>query len=515
MQAVTWAVRTLAIVFLSSCFVAQAQPRSDVVAKLYVDQCAVCHGDSLRGAAQGTPLVGIDLSHGDTVEKIAASTAVGFPDKGMPAWSETLAKDQIWALALYISEQRAGTTLADFRYNAPLSIPNGIVASERHGFVIQTIAQGLDPLPYGLAPLPDGGFLVTEKMRGLKLVSSDGKRADLITGTPKVYADAVNLGGQAMGLGWMMDVALHPEYEKNGWIYLQYGDRCDGCNAASRKSGRPVSMNKLVRGRIKNGVWVDQETIWQADIETYTGMFEIAAGGRIAFDARGHVFISIGMKGPTEIDGFQDLGLPYGKILRLHDDGRIPADNPLNARSGALQSIWSYGHRSPQGLEFDPTTGQLWGTEMGPRGGDEVNHLKPGRNYGWPLISHGVNYDGRPLDNAKVLGITFNPADIEPPVVDLTPSPAVSSFVFYNGDDFPNWWGNIIVGTLRASDLYRMEVKGGAVVHTEMLIKDLSRIRDVALGPSGELYLLLEHDSGGRIVRLVPATPARTKQRTQ
>ncbi len=485
---------------------AQAPAPRDLVAALYAEHCAVCHGDTLRGAAQGTPLVGIDLRHGSNVAQIAASTAAGFPQRGMPAWSATLRADQIRALALYVAEQRAGTNLADFRYAAPLRMPEGTLRSERHGFRLVTIAEGLDPLPYALAALPDGRFLVTEKMRGLKLVSADGRQAQYVRGTPQAHADAMQFGGQAMGVGWLLDVALHPAYATNGWIYLSHGDRCADCNAASRQSGQPVSMNRLVRGRLREGEWVEQQTIWAAGVDEYTGMFEIAAGGRIAFDGRGHLYFSIGMKGPTEIADFQDLARPAGKILRLHDDGRIPRDNPFVARPGARPEIWSYGHRSPQGLEVDPATGRLWGTEMGPRGGDELNLLKPGRNYGWPLLSKGVNYDGTPLDNARRLGITFDPADLEPPALDLTPSPAISSFAVYRGADFPRWRGNLIVGTLRASDLYRIDLRGDRVMHVETLLQDLARIRDVAVGPEGQLYLLVEHDSGGRIVRLVPTS---------
>ena len=344
-------------------------------------------------------------------------------------------------------------------------------------------------------------------MRGLKLVSADGRQAQLVRGTPPAYADARPFGGQAMGVGWLLDVALHPDYPTNGWIYLSHGDRCLACNAASRQSGQPVSMNRLVRGRLRGGEWVDQQTIWEAGVDEYTAMFEIAAGGRIAFDGRGHLFFSIGMKGPTEIADFQDLARPAGKILRLHDDGRIPRDNPFVGQGGARPEIWSYGHRSPQGLEVDPATGRPWGTEMGPRGGDELNLLKPGRNYGWPLVSNGVNYDGTALDNARRLGIAFDPADLEPPVLDLTPSPAVSSFAFYRGADFPRWNGHLIVGTLRASDLYRIELRDGAVAGIETLLQDLARIRDVAIGPAGQLYLLVEHDTGGRIIRLVPMSP--------
>ena len=307
-----------------------------------------------------------------------------------------------------------------------------------------------------------------------------------------------------------MDVALHPDYENNGWVYLHHGDRCSDCNVRSRQSGDVVSMNALVRGRIENGLWVDEETIWRADIETYTATPDMAAGGRIAFDHEGYVFISVGMKGPSNYQGIQDLRQPYGKIHRMHDDGRIPSDNPFTNVAGAQKTTWSYGHRSPQGLEFNLETGQLWGTEMGPRGGDELNLLRPGRNFGWPLYSKGVDYDGTPVEYGKELGIEFELEDIEQPVLDWTPSPAISSFIFYLGDAFPDWKQNVIVGTLKATELYRVVLENDKVVHTEILLKDFTRIRDIETGPDGAIYLLLEHASGGQIVRLVPEPVTQT-----
>jgi len=265
-------------------------------------------------------------------------------------------------------------------------------------------------------------------------------------------------------------------------------------------------MNRLVRGRIKDGAWVDEEIIWQAAPETYTNTSDLAAGGRIAFDNEGNVYISIGMKDALDFMGIQDLSLPYGKIHRIHGDGQIPADNPFVGRVDALGSTWTYGHRSVQGLELNPQTGELWNTEMGPRGGDELNRLIPGGNYGWPVFTSGVNYDGRPVDVADKLGIELDPDDAEFPVVDMTPSPAISSFIFYQAAEFPGWTGNIIAGTLRATDLLRMKVVGNEVVHTETLLEDLARFRDIETGPNGELYVLLEHKTGSRIIRLVPTT---------
>ena len=265
-------------------------------------------------------------------------------------------------------------------------------------------------------------------------------------------------------------------------------------------------MNKVVRGRIDDGRWVDEETVWSVPVQDYSAMWDMAAGGRLCFDDERRLYVSVGMKGPVNYYGIQDLGKPYGKIHRVHDDGSVPVDNPFLDDADAQPTAWTYGHRSPQGLECDHRTGQVWSTEMGPRGGDEINLPLPGRNYGWPLTSKGVDYDGMPVEYGKELGITFDLANIEQPVVDLTPSPAVSSFVFYEGDAFPAWRHHVLVGTLKATELYRVEVAGDRLVHRETLITDLARIRDVEVGVDGLVHLLLEHASGGRIVRLVPAT---------
>jgi glucose/arabinose dehydrogenase len=479
-------------------------PMKDLFIKSFNEQCAACHGEDLRGTSLGVPLVGAPLRRGDAVEEIARSIAEGAPDKGMPAWSQTLSASQVWNLALYVAEQRQGTTILDKRAGIAIAIPEGVVQSEKHRFRIETVAEGLDPMPFAVAPLPDGRLLVSERMRGLTVIYPDGRRAQ-VRGTPPVYADTREFLGQVVGLGWMLDVAPHPDFRRNGWIYLHHTDRCSDCNAMSRKTGRPVSMNRLVRGRIRDETWVDEQVLWQAERETYTDTTDLTAGGRIAFDDRGHVYFSVGIKAPLEFIGIQDLGAPYGKIHRLHDDGRVPADNPFVGRAGALPSVWTYGHRSAQGLEFDPRTRTLWNTEMGPRGGDELNHLHAGGNYGWPLITRGVNYDGRPVDVGRALGLTLDPQDAVAPVLDATPSPALSSFVVYRGKAFRKWRGSFIVGTLRATDLLRIEVAGDAVVHTEVLLRDLARFRDIAVDRDGTLLLLLENAAGSRLVRLVPA----------
>jgi glucose/arabinose dehydrogenase/cytochrome c553 len=471
----------------------------------YVENCSVCHGENLEGAAQGTPLVG-ELKHGASIDEISASIAAGFPDTGMPAWSDALDELAIQRIAIYISERRSSLVYSDFKVDTPLSFPEGVIASELHGFRLETVAEGLDPLTYSIAPLPDGRILVTEKTRGMRIVSPNGELSEPIEGAPQPFDDGFKVPGILLvyGTGYLLDVALHPDYADNGWIYLSYTERCTDCNAASRGTPTPVSMTKLIRGRIEDGAWVDEQVIWSTDVENYTALPDMVAGGRIAFDGDGNVFLSIGAKGAASVVGVQDLSLPYGKILRLHDDGSIPSDNPFVDDPDALAAIWSYGHRSPQGLEFDPVTGRLWGTEMGPRGGDEVNLLLPGRNYGWPLYSLGIDYSGAPIEYGRELGVELDLDAIEQPVVDLTPSPAVSSFIVYDGDAFPQWRSDLIVGTLKATELYRMVVDGDEVVHREVLLSDFGRIRDIESAPDGAILLLVEHESGSQIVRLVP-----------
>ncbi len=483
-----------------AAYVATRPP--DPFVPLYAEQCAVCHGEAFEGAPQGPALVGRPLAHGDSIAQLTQSIAKGFPERGMPAWSGALNDAQIRGLAILVAEQRVGRKFVEFKVNKDLAIPTGPIASERARFRIETIATGLDPLVFAIAPLPDGSWLVTEKVKGLRVVAPDGTLSAPIAGTPQTSGFGPTLNGLDYGVGFLLDVAPHPHYAENGWIYLVHGDLCAECKGDDGPLV-PKTMIRLVRGRIREGRWVDEQVIWSVPQSFYTPVPDMAAGGRLAFSQSGHVFVSVGIKAGEEV-GIQDLSTPYGKIHRVHDDGRIPADNPFVARPGAMPSIWTYGHRSPQGLEFDPRTGELWGTEMGQRGGDEVNLLRAGGNYGWPLVSKGLQYDGTPVAFGEKLGIRFDPNDLVSPVVDLTPSPAISSFVIYQGEAFPDWRGDLIAGSLKATELYRFVIRDGVHVHTEILLKDLARIRDVAVGPGGTIALLLEHGSGSRIVRLVP-----------
>ncbi|MDD9895803.1 MAG: PQQ-dependent sugar dehydrogenase [Gammaproteobacteria bacterium] len=472
---------------------------------MFQDNCAVCHGENLEGAAQGTPLRG-NLLHGESMDEIIESITTGYETAGMPGWRDIFAPVEIAGLAMYILETRDNVGYATSNYDAPLEIPTEEFATAHHSFRLETVVADLAPLPFSIAPLPDGRILVTEKTQGVRIISTDGSKSELIEGTPTAYDDIYRLESRIdieRGMGWLFDINLHPDYEQNGWIYLYHSDRCEGCNEISREQQRPVSMNRLVRGRLDGNQWIDQEVIWEAPKEDYFFAGDVGAGGRLAFDNRGHVFFSLGLKCGGQGGGIQDLATPCGKIHRINDDGSVPQDNPYYGRDDVYQSIYTYGHRSPQGLEYDAVNGELWQSEHGPRGGDEINRLLPGENYGWPLYSLGLHYDGTRV-NGRDLGIPFELADIQQPVVDLTPSPAVSSFIISDSVQFPNWQGDFIVGSLKLRTLFRVDIENNRFVERETLAEGVGRIRDVEQGFDGTIYLLIEHGAGGQILRLIP-----------
>ena len=484
----------------------------------YVEYCASCHGESLEGSGIGPALVGRDLEHGETVAELKVSIQKGFPEKGMPAWTGNLDDGVVQGLAIYIADVRAGRSeYFDFQVvDEELKIPEEPIKSELVNFRLEVLSSEIHKHPFSIAPMRDGRVLVTEKTRGLRIVRADGSVSEIVDGTvPKLSALWETLNGWGdedqpyiMTEGSLMDVALHPDYDHNGWVYLHYSDNCESC-ASGGKSG---IMNKLVRGRIRSEKWVDEEVIWQANPEDYytEATADQGAGGRIAFDDEGFVYISVGIRHYYE--RVQDLSYPEGKIHRIHDDGRIPTDNPFVDVEGAEKTVWTYGHRSPQGLEYRRETGQLWGTEMGPRGGDELNLLRPGKNFGWPLYSKGLNYDMTPVNFGKQLGIEFSLDEIEQPVYDFTPSPAISSFIFYRGDQIPAWRNNILVGSLAGSNLYRLVLEEDRVIHKETLISQLARFRDIEMSPTGEIFVLLEHTKGSKIVKIVPEIAAREEK---
>lgn len=485
---------------------AMAQPQYNAVGDFFNEVCSACHGSALEGTNLGTPLVGVDLANGEQVEQIMDSIAEGNLEAGMPPYGDIYDEGQIQSLAIYVTEQRAGFDYDSYQMRESVSIPTEVQQSQLHNFQLTTLSDEVDPLPYSLTPMPDGSTLVVEKKFGLRVLSANGELSDLISGTPKTWDDSSlpeGLRALDRGKGWMQDVVLHPNYESNGWIYIYMGDRCDYCNEISREQNRPVGMTKIVRGQIQDGAWVNEETLWTAGYENYTTNTDLAIGGRATFDDKGYFYFTIGAMNGFYDAEIQNLARPWGKIHRIHEDGRIPADNPFVDIADAIPSIWTVGHRAPQGLEYDSLRGILWGTEHGPRGGDEVNNLLPGGNYGWPLTSRGVDYDGSPVEGK--VDIEFNIEDIEQPIVDMTPSPALSAFVVYRGEQFPEWQGDIISGSLKAQSLYRFEIEDGQLVEKETLIQGIGRIRDVEVDRDGYILLLSENAAGSKVLKMGPA----------
>jgi glucose/arabinose dehydrogenase len=339
----------------------------------------------------------------------------------------------------------------------------------------ETVARGLDH-PWGLAFLPDGRMLVTERRGRLRLVDRDGRLSDPLGGVPEVAA-----GGQ----GGLLDVVIDPRFADNRWIYLSYAEPGSGGTA-----GTAVARGRLGAGRLE-----DVRVIYQQQPKVNGGNH---FGSRLVWARDGTLFVTQGDRFAYR-DRAQDLTVGLGKIVRIHPDGSVPRDNPFLGRGEARPEIWSYGHRNVQSAALDPETGQLWTVEHGARGGDELNHPEAGKNYGWPVITYGVDYSG-----AKIGEGTAKPG-MEQPVYYWDPVIAPSGMVFYTGNAVPGWKGSILIGSLRPGLLVRLTMADGRVAREERYLADLKeRIRDVRQGPDGFVYLLTDHRDG-RILRVGPA----------
>jgi glucose/arabinose dehydrogenase len=345
--------------------------------------------------------------------------------------------------------------------------------SDEHSFRVVQVVKGLEQ-PWSLAFLPDGRMLVTEKAGRLRIVANGKLEAQPIAGLPSVTVH---------GQGGLHDVALHPEFSKNSLVYLAYAAR-----------GDDGVGTELARGRLANGRLEDVQVLFRQSPKGRTGNH---FGGRIVFDRAGYVYLTLGDRG--EMPRAQRPDDHAGSVIRLHDDGRVPDDNPFVGRPGWKPEKFDLGHRNQQGAALHPQTGVLWTHEHGPQGGDEVNIIRPGANYGWPVITYGVNYG----IGTKIGEGTAKPG-MEQPIHYWVPSIAPSGMAFYTGDRFPRWKGNLFVGALRDQMLVRLQLDGEKVVKEERLLKNvLGRIRDVRMGPDGLIHLLTD-EANGVLARLEP-----------
>lgn len=367
----------------------------------------------------------------------------------------------------------AGAALLAAACAAPSVAQNATFQSRDHDFRLVTVTEGLEH-PWGLAFLPDGRKLVTERPGRLRIVEADGSLLpDPVPGAPEVVAS---------GQGGLLDIALHPAFEENGLVYFSYAGRV------------PDGVTTVVgRARFDGERLHDLERVFTADAARSSGRH---FGSRLVFDREGYLWITVGDRG--EADMAQDPSNHIGTTLRLHDDGGLPDDNPFVGRDGYLPEIWSYGHRNAQGMALHPESGVVWQHEHGPRGGDEINLPEAGLNYGWPVTTHGTAYSGLPV------GVGPEAPGMEPPLLHWTPSIAPSGMAFYSGEDFPAWQGDLFVGGLALTQLHRVILDGDEIVGEEALLEELGeRIRDVRMGPDGRLYLLTDHGNG-RLLRLEP-----------
>ncbi|RZA06756.1 MAG: PQQ-dependent sugar dehydrogenase [Moraxellaceae bacterium] len=346
-------------------------------------------------------------------------------------------------------------------------------AVDRHGVKVNKIAQFNEP--WAMTFLPDGRLLITERQGNLKLYNLSTKKVTSIGGLPDVvYA----------GQGGLGDIVLHPKFAQNGLVYFSYAEAGQG------SSGAAVARGKLTLDSNGNGNLSDVNVLWrQVPKVSGNGHF----GHRIAFDQQGMLWISSGER--QKFDPAQDMNSNLGKIIRLHDNGSIPADNPFASQGGVAAQVWSLGHRNPLGIAFN-AQGQLWEIEMGPKGGDELNLIEKGQNYGYPLVSNGDHYDGKPIPDHHTR------PEFKAPAISWTPVISPSNLMFYSGNQFPAWRNNAFAGGLSSQSLIRIQFNGGSAREAERFAMG-ARIRDVKQGPDGSIWLL-EDGKNANLLQLVP-----------
>jgi glucose/arabinose dehydrogenase len=448
------------LIFSSTQLFAQ----DDEILELYNQWCADCHGTGMKGGNSGSLADG-EWMYGSDNESIVNNIKFGIEEDGMPAFGETLSDDDIEELLLFIREEEKKYTVKEYEALTTINTYD-------YEINVEIYADDLDE-PWSIAFSSPGNAFVTEKEGRLRVIEN-GKLLDKeVEGIPEV---------NSRGQGGLLDVALDPEYDRNGWVYLSFSHEVNG-----------DAMTKLVRGKISDYKWTAEQVLFEAPYNLYIGTRH-HYGSRTVFDRDGYLYFSIGDRGRREMA--QNLFKPNGKIHRINRDGSIPDDNPFIGIENSIKSIYCYGNRNPQGLAIHPVTGELWETEHGQKGGDEVNIIRPGHNYGWDVITYGRNYDGTVSSEYKKM------EGMEIPILYWTPSIAVCGIDFYSGDLFKEWNNDLLVGALKYEEVRLLDIEDNRVIHQEIILKNQGRVRDVNCGPDGAVYVVLNEP--GRILRLTP-----------
>ena len=456
--------------------------------EIYTTTCSGCHGMNAQPGAKGPSLLSDAFLNSHTDEQIVHAVSDGVPGTANHSFKTLFFPDEMAQLPAYLRIQGG---IVNRHAGAVPDITGKVIKSQKATFKVETLVKGLNQ-PWGMAFLPDGRMIFTERSGQLRFMDKKGKISEPVKGTPAVFERQD---------GGLLDVALHPDFAKNGWIYMSYTTVPPGVTpepgSETAPNLAPLTMTYIVRGKVNaNNEWTDQQILFQPPADSYRYAAD-HYGSRFLFDGKGHFFWSMGERHDFQMS--QNLASPLGKIHRMNDDGTIPADNPFVHTPGAVPSIWSFGHRNPEGLTFDPATGIFWETEHGPVGGDEVNIVEPGKNYGWGLATMGLEPG---VNHLHATGVTD-------PITFYNPSIGPAGISFYTGDKFPGWKGNMFVTAMVGQKLIRMEIKDRQIVSQETVFQDYGRVRDVKTGPDGLVYILLQNmngdPKGGSIIRLVPA----------
>lgn len=429
----------------------------------YQLHCAGCHGVNLDKFKDHK------WTYAKSPAKIEQIIAEGIFKEGMPGFEAKLSHDEIRALGEYILAESKNRAIQTSKNKAP---KDGIYGTDAK-YKAEVIVDGLQ-IPWGIEFLPNGDLLIAERNGSFSRLTPDGKMIN-INGLPKI---------RVAGQGGLMDLKLHPDYANNGWIYISFSY----IDAEDQDAGN----TEIIRCQLKGDQITTIESIYQGKPAVTTNHH---FGCRMEFDRDGYLYFSIGDRGMRDVFP-QKIDNSNGKVHRLKDDGSIPEDNPFYNTKGAEKSIYSYGHRNIQGMVRHPVTGDIWTHEHGPRGGDEINIIKPGLNYGWPVISYGINYDGTTFTNDTAK------AGMEQPLTYYVPSIAPCGMAFITSDRYGDWKNSLLIGSLRFQYLERCIINDNQVVGHDRLLEGIGRVREVKMSPDGFIYVGVEDP--GRVLKLIP-----------
>ncbi len=430
----------------------------------YQEFCAGCHGEHMNA------FVDRKWKHGNSAPDLFKAIKKGYHDEGMPGFDSAFTDAEINGLVNYILKGIKNVK----RYEFKNKVTSNLFKTASVTIRLDTVLTGLHS-PWGMAFLPEGEMLVTDRNGSMYRINNK-KEKELLEGVPQVVAE---------GQGGLMDVIPDPGFVENNIIYISY-------SLGKQTDKGVLATTAIAKATLKGNTLTGLKNIFVAEPYSST---KHHYGCRMQFGKDGYLYFSVGERG-NEKENPQSLSSDLGKIHRIKADGSIPADNPFVDTPGARPSIYSYGHRNPQGLDNNPITGELWSHEHGPRGGDEINIVQPGKNYGWPVASYGLNYNGSVLTkNATMEGI-------EPPLHYWIPSIAPSGMAFVTGKRYKGWEGNLLVGSLRFNYLNLCKLKGNQVISEEILFKNIGRVRDVRMAPDGFIYMTVEKP--GIVYKLIP-----------